>query len=131
MTPDETILCRLELDAFGTPPRRAVLEARKTLPGFTAWFRDEHLCPDGVELARRDGAYDARAFGLFSKITSSSMGACRKARSGGGAGRTSTSCARWIDTRRAGPMTPLTGPRRALRRPLSLPSAAVEPPGIS
>ena len=51
MTSAEPVLCRLELDAFGTPPRRLWLEARERPQGFSVWFWDEHLYPDGTELA--------------------------------------------------------------------------------
>lgn len=62
MTSAEPVLCRLELDPFGTPPRRLWLEARQRQQGFSVWFWDEHLYPDGTELAASDSAYDARAF---------------------------------------------------------------------
>ena len=58
----EPVLCRLELDAFGTPPRRLWLEARERPQGFSVWFWDEHLYPDGTELAASNSAYDARTF---------------------------------------------------------------------
>ena len=62
MTSAEPVLCRLELDAFGTPPRRLWLEARERPQGFSVWFWDEHLYPDGTELAASNSAYDARTF---------------------------------------------------------------------
>lgn len=62
MTSAGPVLCRLELDAFGTPPRRLWLEARERPQGFSVWFWDEHLYPDGTELAASNSAYDARTF---------------------------------------------------------------------
>jgi hypothetical protein len=62
VTSAEPVLCRLELDAFGTPPRRLWLEARERPQGFSVWFWDEHLYPDGTELAASDSAYNARTF---------------------------------------------------------------------
>ena len=62
MTSAGPVLCRLELDAFGTPPRRLWLEARERPQDFSVWFWDEHLYPDGTELAASNSAYDARTF---------------------------------------------------------------------
>ena len=62
MTSAEPVLCRLELDAFGTPPRRSWLEARRCPEGFSVWFWDEHLYPDGVDAGTCDSPYNARAF---------------------------------------------------------------------
>jgi hypothetical protein len=57
---DGSLLCRLELDAFDEPPRSAKLEAHRRLVGFSVWFWDDSLCPDGEEVARPLLAYNAR-----------------------------------------------------------------------
>jgi hypothetical protein len=62
MMSDESVLCRLELDSFGTPPRCCKLEARQHAEGFSVWLWDEHLHPNGKEVAVSERAYDARRF---------------------------------------------------------------------
>jgi hypothetical protein len=61
------LVCRVESDAYGDPPRRARLEARKLLPeGFVVWFSDEHVCPDGRIIAiRPNGIIDPRDTDLY------------------------------------------------------------------
>ncbi len=56
------IHCRVDVAGFGTPPRRASVEARADPQGFAVWFQDEHRCPSGEELARCNRSYDARTF---------------------------------------------------------------------
>lgn len=60
MTSTETILCRLESDAFGTPPRRVRVEARPCPPGFSVWYFDNQRCPEGEQIGRSDRHYHAR-----------------------------------------------------------------------
>ena len=52
MTSTEPVLCRLEVDAYGTPPRRIRIEARRCRPGFLMWYFDDQRCPDGGQIAR-------------------------------------------------------------------------------
>lgn len=56
------VLCSIESDAYGDPPRRARLEARKRpQEGFEVWFWDERVCPEGKIIAiRPDGSIDPR-----------------------------------------------------------------------
>lgn len=56
------VLCSVAIEAFGTPPRRSHIEARKLPQGFEVWFFDEHSCPDGQPLAQTEAPYTARAF---------------------------------------------------------------------
>jgi hypothetical protein len=56
------VLCSVAADAFGNPPRRSHIEARKLSQGFEVWFFDERSCPDGQRLAQRESLYSARAF---------------------------------------------------------------------
>ena len=60
MTSVESVLCRLEVDARGAPPRRIRVEARACGPGFSVWFFDSEQCPDGVQIGTSDEPYDAR-----------------------------------------------------------------------
>lgn len=57
-----SVLCSLEVNDFGNPPRCFRIEARKLPQGFDAWFCDEHLCPEGTVIATRDCDYNARSF---------------------------------------------------------------------
>jgi hypothetical protein len=53
--------CRIDIENFGSPPRRSWLEARREPEGFSVWLWDELRCPDGLEIGRKPGPYDAYA----------------------------------------------------------------------
>jgi hypothetical protein len=62
VTSAEAVLCRLEVDARGAPPRRIRVEARACPPGFSVWCFDSEQCPDGVQIGKSDQRYEARRF---------------------------------------------------------------------
>src|SRR5947209_132917 len=62
MTPDEPLLCRLEVVAADAPHRGTVLEARARGNGFSVWLRNDELCRDGAEIGATSEPYSARAF---------------------------------------------------------------------
>jgi hypothetical protein len=61
LSPDETILCRLEVVGEDAPHRGTKLEVRQRGAGFSVWFWNYHLCRRGVEIGASSQPYNVRA----------------------------------------------------------------------
>jgi hypothetical protein len=54
------VLCRIDIESFGAPPRNGRVEAHAQPEGFSVWLWDDDRCPGGMEIGRSLDAYDAR-----------------------------------------------------------------------